>query len=96
MITVVDLREVRMRKLMTPKEAFDDALARYECEEGGAWETPLHVLELFVPAMSAKKRKRVLQMLEARIAGYTPEMIANAQEKIRLLKAAELLLDEAT
>jgi hypothetical protein len=91
-MTVVDLSEARMRK-MTPKEAFDNALDRWEAEDGRAWETPVEVLGLILPVLSAEKRKRLLIMLQARLAGYTPERIANAEAKIRMLQAAEILED---
>jgi hypothetical protein len=92
MTTAVDLAEARMKKEMTAQEAFEDALLRYECDGGCAWDTPVRVFELALPAMSAKRRRQILIMLQGRLATYTPELIANAEEKIRLLQAAELLL----
>jgi hypothetical protein len=64
-------------------EAAEDAFALWDSRERHSWETPVDVIAANIPMMTPRTRQSLIRMLEARLAGYTPENIEAAHEKIR-------------
>ena len=73
---------------MTPMEAAEDAFHWYDFQESLSWEVSVNALVAHIPQMTPETRRKVIRMLEARLAGYSEENIAAAKAKIEMLRAA--------